>query len=152
MTDIEIKTADTNDAKSISRLEQLCFSHSWSEASVKSAMESGTVYFCAENDGCTVGYAGVKVVLDEGQVANIAVDPSFRGRHIGRALAEKMIDHCKDSGCTCLTLEVRPSNQPAVRLYESLGFCSVGVRKNYYRDPLENCVLMTLFLDGEHNV
>lgn len=151
MTDIDIFIADRCLAPQIAALENLCFAHPWSEESVKSAMESGTVYLCARKGDDVLGFAGVKPVVDEGQVANIAVHPAHRGQGLGRRLAVRMAEYCRELGCATVTLEVRRSNLPARKLYLSVGFCEVGVRKNYYRDPVEDGILMTLTIGGDDN-
>ena len=142
--DIIIKTAERADVPSIARLEKLCFPEAWSEDMILSAMECGTFYVAAYDNGQCIGYAGANVVLDEGQVANIAVYPEYRGKGIGRALTKAMAERCFNSGCATVTLEVRHTNTTAISLYESLGFRAVGRRKDYYRDPKADGILMTL--------
>ena len=86
------------------------------------------------------------LVVDEGQIANVAVAPAWRKQGIGRLLMERMIAKCIALGGVRLCLEVRLSNQPARRLYANLGFQEVGLRKNYYTQPLEDAILMDLSL------
>ena len=74
----------------------------------------------------------------------IATEPACRGRGIAKALIGHMVQLLMEKNLQWLTLEVRPSNAPALALYESLGFRQVGRRKNYYRSPTEDALLMTL--------
>ena len=105
------------------------------------------VFFLAEDGGRAAGYAWYEFVLDEGSVGNVAVRPEYRGLGLGRRLTEAMTADARSRGLAFLTLEVRQSNVPARRLYESCGFESAGVRKNYYRKPAEDAVLMTITFD-----
>ena len=90
-----------------------------------------------------VGFAGMQQVLDEGYITNIAVAESCRRQGLGRAMLGALIDHCRESGASFLTLEVRQANAPAIALYESMGFLPEGRRKNFYRQPTEDAILMT---------
>jgi len=91
-----------------------------------------------------VAFAGMWLVLDEGQVANVAVAPAWRQKGLGRQLMEQLILRCMALGGRSLSLEVRESNLPARNLYDSLGFRTVGLRKGYYTQPAEDAVLMQL--------
>lgn len=136
--------ASPADAAAIAQMEKLCFPEAWSEAAVGEAMENGTFYIAARSGEDLIGYAGAAMVLDEGQVANIALLPDFRGRGLGREITKRMIGKCLEMGARFITLEVRHTNTAALNLYLSLGFKEVGRRKNYYRDPSADAILMTL--------
>lgn len=144
LNNIVFKKAEKADAQSIARIEKICFPEAWSEEMILSAMENGTVYIGAYAEGECIGYAGANIVLDEGQVANIALDPCFRGIGLGRRLCQELIDYCFRNGCASITLEVRHTNAVARKLYTSLGFKEVGCRKNYYSSPAADAILMTL--------
>lgn len=146
--EIILREADRADAASIAEIEKLCFPEAWSEKMVLSAMENGVFYIAAVSGGEIIGYAGGAQVLDEGQVANIALRPEFRGRGLGRRLTEALINRYLEKGCSVITLEVRHNNTPAISLYSSLGFVEVGRRKNYYSNPAADAILMT-FYKGE---
>lgn len=104
------------------------------------------IFLVAEQDGAAVGYVGCQTVLDEGYITNVAVSPACRRQGIGRALVGALASHARGQGLTFVTLEARASNAPAIALYEGAGFRRVGVRRNFYTAPIEDAVLMTLYL------
>ncbi|MBQ7779563.1 MAG: ribosomal protein S18-alanine N-acetyltransferase [Clostridia bacterium] len=125
-------------------LEKECFSCPWSEDSFYECLSNERFCFVGLfEDGELVGYGGLVTVLDEGDVANIAVRTDKRGRGLGKTLLSALCEEAERRGVTYLHLEVRESNAPARRLYESFGFQIDGIRKNYYTKPQENAVLMT---------
>lgn len=127
----------------IAGLEKLCFSDPWSEKSVASELDNGLSLWLVALEGETVaGYVGSQTVLDETDMMNIAVHPDFRRRGIAQALVESLVKQLRQRGSQCLTLEVRASNSPAIALYEKLGFQKIGRRKNYYRDPREDALIL----------
>lgn len=127
------------------RLEAICFSEPWTENVLRSGIKSDTgIFFAAEKNGKLLGYAGMHMILGECYVDNIAVFPEARGQGIGRALTRALIDHGRKHKGIFISLEVRPSNLPAVTLYRSLGFQEAGRRKNYYTRPTEDGLIMTL--------
>ena len=73
---------------------------------------------------------------------NVAVDGDYRRQGVGKMLIETLVEHLKARGSHCLTLEVRDSNTPARNLYASLGFSEIGRRKNYYRNPREDALIL----------
>ena len=83
------------------------------------------------------------LVLDEGDVTNVAVRRDRQREGIGNFLMESMIRLAEERGITMIHLEVRAGNETAIRLYERQGFVRDGLRKAYYTDPTEDAVLMT---------
>ncbi|OPX84522.1 MAG: ribosomal-protein-alanine N-acetyltransferase [Pelotomaculum sp. PtaB.Bin104] len=99
-------------------------------------------YIVAMNDGLVVGYIGMWLILDEAQVTNIAVHPSYRSKNIGRMLMLEMTKRAVLRGINRMTLEVRPSNLAARHLYTTMGFIEKGIRKRYYTDNNEDAIIM----------
>jgi ribosomal-protein-alanine N-acetyltransferase len=82
------------------------------------------------------------VILDEAHVTTIAVDPVYRGQHIGERLLLGLIEAGLARGARWMTLEVRRSNETAQALYKKYGFREIGVRKGYYSDNREDAIVM----------
>ena len=89
-----------------------------------------------------IGFAGCWISFEEAQVTNIALTAMQRGRGYGRLLMCALMRAAAERGVERMTLEVRPSNLPARRLYERLGFVEIGIRKGYYQDNNEDAILM----------
>lgn len=127
----------------VAELERLCFSHPWSEKSVASELNNPlSLWLIAEEDGVVCGYVGSQTVLDETDMMNIAVYPDYRRRGIAASLITELVNQLKIRGSHILRLEVRESNVPAIALYETMGFTQLGIRKNYYRNPKENALIL----------
>ena len=99
-------------------------------------------YIVARDEAQLVGYAGMWVILDEAHVTTIAVDPEYRGQHIGERLLVGLLDAAIARGARWMTLEVRKSNATAQTLYKKYGFREIGVRKAYYSDNREDAIVM----------
>ena len=89
-----------------------------------------------------LGYVGVYCAADEGEITNVAVAQPARRCGVGRALIEALIRMLADRSVFRIVLEVRTSNEPAIRLYEQEGFVVVGKRKNFYEKPAEDAYVM----------
>ena len=127
----------------IAELEKICFSDPWSERSIASELDNKLAFWLVATEGETVaGYIGSQTVMDETDMMNVAVHPDFRRRGIAEALVTGLVEALKTKGSHCLTLEVRASNGPAIALYEKLGFSEIGRRKNYYRNPREDALIL----------
>ena len=127
----------------VARLETLCFSDPWSEKSVASELNNPLALWLVAVDGETVlGYVGSQTALGETDMMNIAVHPDCRRRRIAEDLLLELIVQLRQNGSHSLSLEVRPSNAPACRLYEKLGFVQAGRRPNYYRNPKEDALIL----------
>ena len=127
----------------VAQLEKLCFSAPWSENSISSELTNPLSCWLVALDGDRVaGYVGSQTVLDESDMMNIAVNPQYRRQGIAQALVEELVKCLARKGSRCLTLEVRASNAGAIALYGKLGFVQVGLRKNYYRNPREDAMIL----------
>jgi [ribosomal protein S18]-alanine N-acetyltransferase len=115
----------------------------WSERIFRSELgQSNRCYLVAHHGGSVVGFAGVLLVLDEGHVTNIAVDPSWHRRAVATRLLVRLCRTAVERGSRNLTLEVRMSNDGAQALYRRFGFAPGGVRKAYYPDNREDALVM----------
>lgn len=127
----------------VAALEKCCFADPWSENSVASELENPLSLWLVAMDGERLaGYVGSQTVLGESDMMNVAVDGAYRRQGIGKKLIEALVEHLKARESHCLTLEVRDSNTPARNLYASLGFSEIGRRKNYYRNPREDALIL----------
>ncbi len=127
----------------VAQLEQLCFADPWSEKSIASELGNIWSYWLVALDGeRVVGYIGSQTSVDETDVMNLAVHPDYRRRGIAESLIEMLVAELKERGSHALMLEVRASNAPAIALYEKMGFAQVGCRKNYYRNPKEDALIL----------
>lgn len=126
-------------------LEKLCFSMPWSVNMLRGELSSPLSHYLAAVDGSgrLLGYAGMQAVMDEGYIANIAVLPDSRRLGVASALLGALKDFGSAEGLSFLTLEVREHNMAAVSLYHKHGFEVAGRRRNYYRNPEEDALLMT---------
>ena len=127
----------------IAELEKICFNDPWSENSIASELNNRlSCWLVAIEDGKVIGYLGSQTVLGETDMMNIAVHPDYRKNGIASNLIGELISKLMEQGSHSLMLEVRESNEPAMSLYLKLGFEVVGVRKNYYRNPKENALIL----------
>ena len=118
--------------------------HHWAKSSFYDEMSNNLAkyYVAKTSDGELVGYAGTWHIIDEGHITTIAVKKDYLRNHIGEAIIKNIIDDCYKNGIKYLTLEVRVSNIPAIKLYEKYGFQSLGTRKGYYQDNNEDALIM----------
>lgn len=129
-------------------VEKECFGReAWSEASYHATLLLPYArYFAAEeillDMHRIVGTLGLRLIADEGEITNVAVLPASRGRGISSLLLQKAIDCCEGEGIHNLTLEVRAGNTPAICLYRKFGFVAEGRRPGFYRDPVEDALIM----------
>lgn len=139
-----IRRMTLKDVPAVHALEAAVFSTPWSEKDFVYEMTENKVarYLVIEDAGEIVAFAGAHIILDQAHVTNIAVREDRRGRGWGRLITKALMQYAANLGAEYLTLEVRESNEPAKRLYTSLGFIKVHVRKRYYEDTGEDAWLM----------
>ena len=138
-----IEKMNSSHVAQIAQLEKICFSDPWSEKSVASELDNKLAFWLvAVEEARVAGYIGSQTVMDETDMMNVAVHPDFRRQGIAEALVNTLVENLKKMGSRCLTLEVRASNVPAIALYEKLGFAEIGRRKNYYRNPREDALIL----------
>ena len=131
-------------------IEKLSFTDPWSREMFRSELEvgGGTYARMAERDGRLLGYSVAVLVADEAHLGNLAVHPDARGAGVGQALLDDLLQVAEKRRATRLTLEVRESNERARKFYYRNGFIDVAIRKNYYRNPVEDAIVMLRSLRG----
>jgi ribosomal-protein-alanine N-acetyltransferase len=143
---MDIRPMVASDIPAVAALERACFSQPWSERVLEGEMKNpNSIFFVAEETEL-VGYIGMQHILDEGYLANVAVDSAYRRSGVGTALLQRLLAFAQQEKLAFITLEVRQSNQPAIRFYQKYGFEVVGRRRNFYESPTEDALLMTKFL------
>ncbi|HEX5032743.1 MAG TPA: ribosomal protein S18-alanine N-acetyltransferase [Candidatus Eisenbacteria bacterium] len=131
-------------------IERLSFTDPWSREMFRSELEvgGGTYARMAERDGRLLGYSLAVLVADEAHLGNLAVHPDARGAGVGQALLDDLVQAAEKRRASRLTLEVRASNERARKFYYRNGFIDVAMRKNYYRNPVEDAIVMLRSLRG----
>lgn len=144
--DYIIRKMKTDDVTDVAKIEADTFTEPWSEQSFIAELKNpqATILVC-EADGELAGFADMREICGECYINNIAVVPKYRRNGIGRSLMEALHNACSEAA-EFITLEVRQSNTAAISLYRLLGYTQVGVRKDFYRQPTENALLMTKLL------
>lgn len=138
------------DVPFLSSLERICFADPWSEQGFLEELDNPCAVFCVAHDaaGQVAGYVGMHHVADEGAITNVAVHPAYRRRGVARLLLTALRRYAAEHGVSRVMLEVRASNEAAIRLYESEGFTKDGVRPRFYTHPTEDAVLYSLEVKG----
>lgn len=131
----------------VAEIEKECFSVPFTKNDILSYLEKDYWHFLIARDSSEVlGYISFTLIVDECNICNVATKGKYRGLGVGSCLVNSAISFVLKNGGDKLFLEVRESNKVAIRLYEKFGFLVAGVSKNHYSKPLENAVLMNLFL------
>ena len=145
MDEVEIVELKEEYCSQVAEIEKKTFSMSWSEKAFLECIEHpDRHYFCAVCKEEVLGYCGYWGVLDEAEIYNVAVKDDSRGRGIGKLLLTKLIDYGKSDNRKRFLLEVRCGNKAAISLYKKLGFKEDGIRPNFYDEPKEDALLMSL--------
>ena len=140
---ITVRKMKKDDLDRVSQIEKECFSTPWSRDSFEDMIDNpATLYMVAEDNGYIVANCGVIIAAGEGDICNVAVDPSYRKRGIAKLLLTRVMEEAsKEMGVLSFTLEVRRSNTVAISLYEKLGFVNEGIRPGFYTSPKEDAVI-----------
>jgi ribosomal-protein-alanine N-acetyltransferase len=140
-----------DDLDAVHEIERESFSTPWPAHAYRQEIEQNRLahYIVARYGSQVVGFAGIWLLVDEAHITTFATRAAWRRQGIGERLLLALIDLSLARGAVEATLEVRPSNTPARRLYEKYGFKVVGVRPRYYSDNNEDALIMTTdSLDG----
>lgn len=148
LTPFRIVPMTNEHLSAVAQIERECFSEPWSQNALAESMAAGTHFFVAADGSDTViGYLGISTVLDEGYFTNVAVKKEFRRQGVATLLMQRAVCLARECALSFLSLEVRVSNVAARRLYERFQFDSAGLRKNFYRDPTEDAMILTRRFD-----
>ena len=146
--ELVFKRAEQEDLEKIAAIEQVSFPDPWSVDSLWTFASDETVRTLVtakeKESGELVGYYALQYVLDEAEIAIIAVAAKFRRRGVGRELIEEIKNFCKSKKIKTLHLEVRSENEAALHLYRAMGFQEVGRRRDYYEKPIDDAILFSL--------
>lgn len=146
---IELDRADfARDLEGILAVDQATFERPWTREMYEWEARHSDVarFYVARHDGGVIAYLAGWVIFDELHINNLAVTPAWRRRGVAGTLLTHVLQAAAREGAVRATLEVRRSNEPARRLYERFGFAFAGVRKDYYRQPVEDALV--LWRDG----
>ena len=144
MSHVTIRRAKERDEGKLTELDAACFALPWSRDAFHQELceNPHALYLVAESGETIAGYAGLWGILDEGHITNVAVREEWRGRGIAEWLIQELLARAREGGQTRFTLEVRPSNEPAIALYKKMGFTEAGRRKYYYEDNGEDALIL----------
>ena len=147
MTTVQLRKLALADLGAIEKIERRSYPTPWSRSMFAGELAKPSSIclgaFDADGDeGTLVGYLIVSRYVDAWHVMNVAVDPDHRGRGIASTMLERLFEVTADDARRGYTLEVRVSNETAIRLYERLGFRSRGIRRGYYTDNREDALIM----------
>ncbi len=145
----------------IMSVEQRAYDFPWTLTGFENSLEQGLNYLFKDESSQSVGYCCVLPVLDEATILNVCVVPEHQGKGIAGHALKQIFAKLKENGFQIIFLEVRTTNEPAVKLYQSLGFTQDGLRKGYYRAQVwddeamdlvevrEDAILMSYSLSNE---
>ena len=140
---VTVRKMKKEDLDRVSQIEKECFSTPWSRDAFEDMIDNeAALYMVAEDNRYIVSNCGVIVAAGEGDICNVAVDPSYRKRGIAKLLLTRIMEEAsKELSVYAFTLEVRISNKAAISLYEKLGFVNEGIRPGFYTSPKEDAVI-----------
>ena len=141
---VTVRRVHSEDLATLTSLEAASFPDAWGEGAIRSHLASDSaVSLIAEGDtGEALGYLLGLSLVGEGELLRIAVTNPARRAGVGKAILHSFLDILKENGAEACFLEVRKSNEAAIALYRGSGFLPVGERKNYYKNPTEDALLM----------
>ena len=149
---LAVRPATRTDLEQIARIEQASFADPWTFDALETALGMAHIRFLVAEEGRgagsrLVGYVVALVMGDEGEIADIAVDPVTRRAGVGGVLLSRVEAEMARCGVRALYLEVRESNAAALGLYRGRGFEAVGRRRGYYRHPVEDALVLKREID-----
>lgn len=145
---IMIRRMTAEDIEQVLEVERASFHDPWSKEVFNATLLLPYAYYYVAEiqtpDAGTriIGECGVRDIVGEGEITNVAVHPDFRGLGIAARMFGTLIEESLLRGMTAFTLEVRAGNQPAIALYRRFGFRTEGVRTGFYENPVEDALIM----------
>ncbi len=132
--------------KQMAQIEREAFSTPWTETMFIPEIEDENAhYLVGTRQDEVVCYGGYHLIFDEAHITNIAVKSTERGKGLGKFLLSALIEDAKKAGANSMTLEVKHSNEVAIKMYESFGFTVEGIRKRYYNNVDDAYVMWCRF-------
>lgn len=148
MAEFVIKRLEAEHLSDVAAIESDTFGEPWSEKALELCVSDAGVGFVAlGEDGRVAAYVTAMVVPYEIQIINVATKLGARGKGLATRVIDALVEFAKEMGAEQVSLEVRVSNAAAIGLYEKKGFFSAGVRKNFYKEPREDALVMLLSLN-----
>lgn len=137
-----IRLMKPEDIAQVSSIEAAVFSQPWSSLGFSQALSLENTLFLVAEEEEIEGYLGMYLAADEGEITNVAVRKESRRKHLGEQLLARAVEVAQERGIRSYYLEVRKSNEAAIRLYEKFGFAVTGTRKGFYDKPKEDAYVM----------
>jgi len=131
-SDIRYQPMQHADLSRVMDIEPRAYSFHWTQGTFEDCINNNYQMPVMYMGDQIIGYAVYSLVACEAHLLNITIEPEYMGRGLGRMLLEHIVENCSQQDVETLFLEVRVTNKPANRLYESMGFKSLGLRRNYY--------------------
>ncbi|KAB8125694.1 ribosomal-protein-alanine N-acetyltransferase [Gracilibacillus oryzae] len=144
MSNLAFRQMTEADIDRVYEIDSLSFPKPWPKDIYQEELKTNNFarYFVATLDEEIIGYCGSWMILDEAQITNIAIAPSYRGNHYGEGLFQYVLNYAIANGIKHLSLEVRVSNLTAQKMYKKFGLVPGGIRKNYYTDNQEDALVL----------
>jgi len=151
--DVLIRPMSENDVSEVIAVERASYQFPWSEGIFRDCLRVGYVCRVVTVNDIIIGYGVMSVGAGEAHILNLCINAHFRCRGIGRRMLEYLVDRARAAGMSEAFLEVRPSNTAAIRLYQSMGFEQVGIRRGYYQavGGREDASVLKLVLPGRRS-
>ena len=141
----EIRRISENDIETVAALEAQIFPDPWSVKSIQDTYgNKSALILGAYQEEALIGYVIFYYVLDEGEIARIAVSPQYRRQGVADQIFAGLLGFCAEKSIERILLDVRISNEPAIAFYRKSGFVEDGIRKNFYENPKEDALLMSV--------
>ncbi len=127
-----IRRMHYQDLDRVVAIEDRIYPFPWTRGNFRDSLNAGYDCWVYEVERTMIGYAVLMFAVDEAHLLNLSIAAGWQGKGYGRALLDAMMRSAKDHGCVFISLEVRPSNPGAIRLYQKAGFREIALRKGYY--------------------